>query len=185
MVYRYACNQEGCNSSPNYVGYTTCTVAERFKMHAQTGSIKKHLSEAHGMTRIPKADLIQSTTVLRVCHSKGRLRMMEAVLIKETKPSMNAQDEGCDRLLKIFKHWLLYSLCLICVEVEGQARFSIFSSWPFTPFVFLPFFLYLLIIELRPLSFNLCFPFFIVYSFILYCAEWPYGSGARLWQKIS
>ena len=36
--------------------------------------------------------------------SVGQLRMTEAVLIKDLKPSINSQEEGCDRLLKIFKH---------------------------------------------------------------------------------
>ena len=104
VVYLYTCNQRGCNSSQTYVGYTTCTIDERFRMHAQTGSIKKHLVEKHSMNRVAKNDLIKSTSVLKSCHSKGRLRMTEAILKKELKPSLNSQDEGCDKLLKIFKH---------------------------------------------------------------------------------
>ena len=104
VVYQYTCNQSGCNSTQSYIGYTTCTIDDRFRMHAQSGSIKKHLSEHHGITRIPKNDLIPSTSVLATCHSKGKLRMTEAILIKELKPSINSQDEGCDKPLKIFKH---------------------------------------------------------------------------------
>lgn len=104
VVYLYTCNQEGCNSSQTYVGYTTCTIDERFRMHAQTGSIKKHLMEKHGLRKVSKSDLTQSTSVLKSCDSKGRLRMTEAILIKELKPTLNSQDEGCDKLLKIFKH---------------------------------------------------------------------------------
>ena len=94
----------GCNSNHKYIGYTTCTVAERFRMHTQAGSIKKHLTEVHGMNRIPKKDLINCTKILRSCDSIGRLRMTEAMLIKDMKPTLNSQEEGCDRLLKIFKH---------------------------------------------------------------------------------
>ena len=104
VVYQYTCNQGGCNSTQSYVGYTTCTIDDRFRMHTQTGSIKKHLMEQHGIRRIAKNDLIASTNVLRSCCSKGRLRMTEAVLIKELRPQLNSQEEGCDRLLKIFKH---------------------------------------------------------------------------------
>ena len=103
VVYRYKCTQEGCNAS-QYIGYTTCKIDERFRNHAQTGSIKKHHIEKHGATRVSKNDLIESTSILRSCQSKGRLRMTEAVLIKELKPNLNSQDEGCDKLLKIFKH---------------------------------------------------------------------------------
>ena len=54
VVYAYSCTLEGCNASPKYIGYTTCTIDERFRMHAQNGSIKKHLLETHNMTRTPK-----------------------------------------------------------------------------------------------------------------------------------
>ena len=104
MVYAYSCTLGGCNSSSKYIGYTTCTVDERFGMHAQNGSIKKHLIEVHNITRTSKNDLIACTKVLGKSNFKGRLRMLEAVLIKDLKPSLNSQEEGCDRLLKIFKH---------------------------------------------------------------------------------
>ena len=103
VVYQYTCNLEGCNAS-QYIGYTTCKIDERFRNHAQTGSIKKHHVEKHGARRVAKNDLIESTSILRSCQSKGRLRMTEAILIKELKPTLNSQDEGCERLLKIFKH---------------------------------------------------------------------------------
>ena len=104
VVYAYSCNLEGCNASPKYIGYTTCTVDERFRMHAQNGSIKRHLVDKHGMIRVPKNDLIPSIKILGSCNTKGRLRMLEAIMIKDMKPSLNSQEEGCDRLLKIFKH---------------------------------------------------------------------------------
>ena len=104
VVYAYSCTLGGCNASPKYIGYTTCTVDERFRMHAQNGSIKKHLVDIHGMTRIPKNDLISSTKILGSSNFKGRLRMLEAIMIKDMKPSLNSQEEGCDKLLKIFKH---------------------------------------------------------------------------------
>ena len=53
VVYQYSCHREGCNSS-KYIGYTTCTVGERFRMHTQNGSIKNHLSACHDITRVSK-----------------------------------------------------------------------------------------------------------------------------------
>ena len=104
VVYAFSCTLGGCNSSSKYIGYTTCTVDERFRNHAQNGSIRKHLVDIHGMTRTPKNDLISSTKILGSSNLKGRLRMLEAIMIKDMKPSLNSQEEGCDRLLKIFKH---------------------------------------------------------------------------------
>ena len=104
VVYSYSCNIDGCNSSQNYIGYTTCTVDERFRMHTQAGSIKRHLNTAHGINRVTKKDLISNVKILESCSNKGKLRMTEAICIKELKPNLNSQEEGCDRLLKIFKH---------------------------------------------------------------------------------
>ena len=103
VVYLYSCNREGCSSS-TYIGYTTCTVAERFRMHTQNGSIKNHLMECHGENRTPKKQLIECVSILFTSNSLGYLRMTEAILIKDMKPSLYSQDEGCDKLLKIFKY---------------------------------------------------------------------------------
>ena len=103
VVYQYSCNKVGCNSS-KYIGYTTCTIGERFRMHTQNGSIRNHLINVHGETRIVKKHLTDCVKILYSNNSVGLLRMTEAVLIKVLKPSMNSQEEGCDRLLKIFKH---------------------------------------------------------------------------------
>ena len=103
----YTCNKDGCNSSSNpkkYIGYTTCTLEERFRTHTQIGSIKNHLVTAHNINRIPKNELLEATTILRSCQLKRKLIMTEAILIKELKPSLNLQEEGCNKLIKIFKH---------------------------------------------------------------------------------
>jgi len=104
VVYRYTCNKEGCNASQTYIGYTTCTISDRFKMHAINGSIKNHITQSHEINRIPKAELIQGVDILRHCNSRQELIMTEAILIKDMKPTLNSQQEGCDRLLKVFKH---------------------------------------------------------------------------------
>ena len=87
----------------NYIGYTTCTVGERFKMHAQIGSIKKHLNEKHNI-QVRKNDMVKNVEILGKSNNVSYLRMLEAVLIKDLKPNLNSQEEGCDKLLKVFKH---------------------------------------------------------------------------------
>ncbi len=104
VVYQYKCDQVGCNSFPDCIGYTSCTLTERFKMHTQTGSIKKHLREVLGKDKVTRAELLQATTVLKTCNIRKTLTMTEAMIIKELKPQRNCQEEGCHRLLKIFKH---------------------------------------------------------------------------------
>ena len=46
--------------------------------------------------------LLQNTTVLFRGHSKNDLAIAEALLIKKERPSLNLQDEGQVRVLKIF-----------------------------------------------------------------------------------
>ena len=107
VVYMYTCNKDGCNSSVDpqqYIGYTTCTLEERFRTHTQIGSIKNHLSTIHNIKRIPKKELLDTTKVLRGCQSKRKLIITEALVIKELKPSLNSQEEGCEKIIKIFKH---------------------------------------------------------------------------------
>ena len=100
VVYLYKCNYEECNFS-KYVGYTTCTLAERFRTHR---SVRRHLEEHHNRRRVPVQELLECVEVLRSNTDKRRLKMMEALLIKEMKPGINNQEEGSYQLLKIFKH---------------------------------------------------------------------------------
>ena len=62
VVYQYTCNMAGC-SAPQYIGYTTCTLYDRFGMHTQSGSIKKHLSEVHNIQRTPRRELLVNRSV--------------------------------------------------------------------------------------------------------------------------
>ena len=42
VVYQYICPRDGCNSTQSYIGYTTSSVANRFRMHTKNcSSIKK------------------------------------------------------------------------------------------------------------------------------------------------
>ena len=103
VVYQYSCSRAGCNSS-NYIGYTACTLHERFKMHTQTGSIIKHIREKHNILKIPRKEILMDTSVLATCMDRRRLIMTEAVLIKDKRPTLNSQTEGCEKLIKIFVH---------------------------------------------------------------------------------
>ena len=58
VVYQYSCNLAGCNA-PQYIGYTTCTLYDRFGQHTQSGSIKKHRSEKHEILRTTRRELLQ------------------------------------------------------------------------------------------------------------------------------
>lgn len=104
VVYQYTCDHQSCNSTNKYIGYTTTTLYQRFGCHTQSGSIRKHLTEEHAITSLRRNDLIQNTKVLHRDSRRRDLVFIEALYIKEHCPTLNAQDEGCDKILKVFKH---------------------------------------------------------------------------------
>jgi hypothetical protein len=100
VVYQYNCPEDGCNAI-SYIGYTTCTVAQRFYAHAQTGSIRLHNKNAHA-SKPPTRKLLESTSIIYRGKNKQELTIAESLLIKENKPALNIQDEQFSRVLAIF-----------------------------------------------------------------------------------
>ena len=100
VVYHYQCNEDSCNAV-DYIGYTTCSLAKRFYYHNQSGSIFKHNQNSHN--RKPGSrHLRDQTTVLYKSNNKRNLCIAEAILIKQSRPSLNEQEEGRSRILHIF-----------------------------------------------------------------------------------
>ena len=81
-----------------YIGLTTVTVRERFKQHA---SIKKHFQVVH-KENITGNQMLRNVSVIAKCPHKQDLHILEALLIKETNPSINRQTDDFNRTLKIF-----------------------------------------------------------------------------------
>ena len=106
VVYQFSCSRDGCSASHNsYIGYTTCTVGDRFRMHTRdSSSIKKHLKSVHNINRITSAELISDVHILRSCSNARELIFYEAFNIKLYNPELNSQTEFSDRILKVFKH---------------------------------------------------------------------------------
>lgn len=100
VVYQYNCPEDGCNAI-SYIGYTTCTVAQRFYAHAQTGSIRLHNKNSHASKPLTRK-LLESTSVIYRGRNKQELTIAESLLIKENKPALNIQDEEFSRVLAIF-----------------------------------------------------------------------------------
>ena len=46
MLHEYVCDQDACDA-PDHIGYCTCSLYDRFGMHTQNGSIKRHLIKVH------------------------------------------------------------------------------------------------------------------------------------------
>ena len=104
-VYQYVCNRDGCNAAQTYIGFTTCSIATRFRYLIQnSSSIKKHLKGVHNIDKVATADLIPNVSIVKYSSDKRDLMFYEALLIRENKPTLNSQVEFSDKILKIFKH---------------------------------------------------------------------------------
>jgi len=65
------------------------------------GAIKKHLNDVHN--QVVKRDiLVANTDIVTRVNDVNRLQLTEALIIKNTKPSINLQDTGFCRTLKLF-----------------------------------------------------------------------------------
>lgn len=102
VVYQYACDMGECNSLETYIGYTESTLTERIRNHGQHGAIINHLQEKHKIVRRKTADLLKNVKVIGRAPTKQELLLLEALLIQQEKPSLNQQEEGRDRILKVF-----------------------------------------------------------------------------------
>ena len=91
IIYRYTCNRGNCAALPStYIGMTTMKLADRLKSHKYAGAPKNHMRNEHH-ENITKEDLEENTEVLAGCNDKKRLQILEALYIKELKPSLNIQ----------------------------------------------------------------------------------------------
>ena len=98
VVYRYTCDKSECNSLHSYIGYTEQTVHDRFRQHQ---SVLKHIREVHH-TRQSINDILQCVSILHRGRNKQELLILEALSIAAHSPTLNSQEEGRDRILKIF-----------------------------------------------------------------------------------
>ena len=96
-MYQYTCNTGECNSL-KYIGYTEQTLEDRFRKHQ---SVMKHLLDVHNMKMKPK-QILKLVEILYQGRNRQELLIMEALFIAERKPLLNNQEEGRDRILKIF-----------------------------------------------------------------------------------
>ena len=99
MVYKYICDQETCLvEQASYIGCTTVTIKERFKQHA---GIKKHYLTEHGRN-ITGSEMLPIVSMKACSPDPSELYLLEAHIIKEYNPLINAQINCFNRTLKFF-----------------------------------------------------------------------------------
>ena len=92
VVYEFRCPIGDCAHRPNasYIGHTTTTLSRRMTMHLQNGAPKQHMRSAHSRT-LTRTDIVNNTTILGRCNHKTRLKVLEAVTIRDRDPLINRQ----------------------------------------------------------------------------------------------
>ena len=91
VVYKIKCSR--CDSC--YVGQTTRHLITRLKEHQRSGPVSNHLKECHASINIDNVE------ILCLSNFEWRLMALEALMIKEIKPTLNTKDEYKSRALVI------------------------------------------------------------------------------------
>ena len=92
VVYEFKCPIGDCARQRNsaYIGHTTTTLSRRMTMHLQDGAPLKHLSQHHNM-RLTRKIIEENTSIITKCSDVRRLRVLEAVHIRDRDPLINRQ----------------------------------------------------------------------------------------------
>ena len=91
IVYEYKCSTGGCAPRDSvYIGHSTCTLSRRLTLHLQHGAIKEH-HMIHHHAVMDRETIVNSTRIISSCSNVKKLRMLEAVIIRERAPVINVQ----------------------------------------------------------------------------------------------
>ena len=92
VVYEIKCPFGECARQPNssYIGYTTTTLSRRITMHLQEGAPKHHVLTKHQI-HLPRHVMVDNTCVLAKNSNKRKLKVLEAVYIRDKDPNINRQ----------------------------------------------------------------------------------------------
>lgn len=91
VVYQFVCPVRGCPGA--YIGMTTMRLSKRISCHAQEGAIMNHARATHNIS-ISRDSIIQNISIIGRAADPRRLRLLEALLIAERKPTMNTTQEA-------------------------------------------------------------------------------------------
>ena len=91
VVYQFFCPHEDCRlHSASYIGSTSTTLSRRLTMHLREGSPKEHMSLRHSLS-LTRKQLVENTIIIARSSAPNRLRILEALYIKDRNPTINKQ----------------------------------------------------------------------------------------------
>ena len=94
VVYQFKCPFGDCarRSNATYIGHTTTSLSRRITMHLQDGAPKRHVEKDH-KAHLTRAVVVENTTILAKCSKRWKLKVLEAVYIRDRDPVINRQSE--------------------------------------------------------------------------------------------
>jgi len=103
VIYKFSCPYEDCAllHNVNYIGMTTNKLSKRLQQHSYSGAPKEHFRLFHGV-KITKEILENNVEILEKINNRTKLYIGEALLIEKFRPSINIQDMGFTKTLKLY-----------------------------------------------------------------------------------
>ena len=91
VVYYFSCPVGG-TCPHTYVGKTTTKLSKRLSCHSQEGAIFNHFIQQH-RRRPTREEMVNNTKIIHQASDDTRLSFMEALLIREHRPTLNTTNE--------------------------------------------------------------------------------------------
>ena len=100
VVYEFHCPFGDCahRSNSTYIGHTTTSLSRRITMHLQDGAPKRHTHQDHGK-KLTRTMMVENTRILARCPQRSKLKVLEAVYIRDKDPIVNRQQNMRGTLL--------------------------------------------------------------------------------------
>ena len=91
VVDEFICPHEDCRLHPaSYIGSTTTTLSRRLTMHLREGAPKEHMCKHHDSV-LTRQQIVDNTDIISSSDNPVRLRILEALYIREKTPTINKQ----------------------------------------------------------------------------------------------
>ena len=101
-VYKFQCEKDGCKAT--YIGHTTCTVLRRAKQHRyKPSNIHCHYTSDHECAVPPNESFLNNFSVVRSFADKTKLKIAEALIIREVFPSINVKNNELSSFLNLYR----------------------------------------------------------------------------------
>ena len=92
VVYEFHCPIGDCarRSNSSYIGHTTTSLSRRITMHLQDGAPKRHVQQDH-RKKLTRTMMVENTEIIDRCSQRWKLKVLEAVHIRDRDPLINRQ----------------------------------------------------------------------------------------------